>query len=230
MNASLLHEFNYSRKQAIFSSKIQGDDMSNKIKLTRNIKEHEFDNGYWYAHELKLFAKEIGVHDTTRLRKDELEKLIKDFIRTGKVRAAKPKKLHSKGTKDHELGLTLRLPIKNFVDNKETKEFIKKEALKINPDLKKKSGAQYRLNRWREQQLKNGKKITYQDLIRQYIKLNETKSFKRIPHGRYINFMADYLANEKDASRIDAIRAWKRLKKLDVPKDYKSWKTLRFAK
>jgi hypothetical protein len=125
------------------------------------------------------------------------------------------------------LGLTLALPVKNFTDNHQTKEFIKREALKIRPGLKKKSGAQYRLNRWREQQIANHKRITYEDLIKQYIRLNETiGSFKRIPQARYINFLSEYLSNEKPATRQDAIHAWKRLKKLDAPKDYKSWKKL----
>jgi hypothetical protein len=174
---------------------------------------------------LKNFAKEIGLQNASKLRKDELEKLIKDFIRTGRVRAPKRSNLYLTGTKDNELGLTLDLPVKHFTDNRETKEFVKREALKIRPSLTKKSGAQYRLNRWREQQLQTGKRITYGDLVQQYIKLNETKEhFKKIPHARYINFLADYLANEKSATRHDAIHAWKQLKKLDIPKNYKSWK------
>jgi hypothetical protein len=195
------------------------------MKLTKKITAKEFSNGYWYAHELKSFAKEIGIQNASKLRKDEIEKLIKDFIRSGKVRAPKRQNLHLTGTKDHELGLTLDLPVRNFTDNKETKEFIKREALKIRPSLTKKSGAQYRLNRWREQQINRGKRITYGDLIRQYIKLNETREhFKRIPYACYINFLADYLANEKSATRHDAIHAWKQLKKMAIPKDYKSWK------
>ena len=34
----------------------------------------EFDNGYWYATELKEFAEAIGIPSATKLRKDELEK------------------------------------------------------------------------------------------------------------------------------------------------------------
>jgi len=201
--------------------------VSEKIKLNKKITENEFENGYWYARELKYFAKEIGIRDTSKLRKDQLEKLIKNFIRTGKVKNPQSKTVKPKATKDYKLGLTLTLPIKNFTDNHETKEFIRREALKVRPGLKKKSGAQYRLNRWRERQIANQKKITYGDLIRQYIKLNETtRSFKKIPHGRYINFLSEYLSHEKGATRHAAIKAWKQLKKLDAPKDYKSWKKL----
>ena len=45
----------------------------------------QFDNGYWYATDLKEFAKEIGVRSTSKLRKDELEKTIKHFLKTGKI-------------------------------------------------------------------------------------------------------------------------------------------------
>ena len=48
--------------------------------------ETEFDNGYWYATELKAFAVDIGIPSAGRLRKDELEAAIKHLIRTGEVK------------------------------------------------------------------------------------------------------------------------------------------------
>ncbi|TGK07697.1 hypothetical protein EHO59_06240 [Leptospira semungkisensis] len=199
--------------------------MKSSSKLTKNITETEFDNGYWYAEEIKTFAKEIGIENVPKLRKDELEKLIKHFIRTGQVTNSQRKNLVKTGAKDFELGLTLSMPIRNYTSNKQTKQFLEKEALKINPSLKKKSGARYRLNRWREEQIQSGKKITYGDLVKQYIKLNETEgSFEKIQSVRYINFLSDFLKSEKEATRDQALQAWKQLKKLDIPKDYKSWK------
>ena len=47
--------------------------------------------------------------------------------------------------------------------------------------------------------------------------------FERVPHGRYINFVADFLEANKKATRAEAIAAWTELKELDVPKDYPSW-------
>jgi hypothetical protein len=47
--------------------------------------------------------------------------------------------------------------------------------------------------------------------------------FERVPHGRYINFIADFLEADKTATRAEAIAAWAELKELDVPKDYVSW-------
>jgi hypothetical protein len=47
--------------------------------------------------------------------------------------------------------------------------------------------------------------------------------FEKIPHGRYVNFVAAFLAGDKGATRAEAIAAWRELKDLAVPKDYASW-------
>jgi hypothetical protein len=85
------------------------------------------------------------------------------------------------------------------------------------------TGVWYRLNRWREEQITRGKHPTYGDLVRQYIALNQMERFEKIPHGRYINFVAEFLAAAKGVTRAEAIAAWTELKELDVPKDYASW-------
>jgi hypothetical protein len=180
---------------------------------------------------LKAFAKQIGIANSAKLRKDELEALIKHYIKTGNVTRPRRKNMTQIGAKDYELGLKLSMPIQHYTSNKQTKQFIETEALKLNPQLKKKSGARYRLNRWREEQLNAGKQITYGDLVAQYIKLNEsTELFERIPHGRYINFISDFLASEKNVTRTQAICAWELLKQLDIPKDYLSWKSYHKSK
>lgn len=199
--------------------------MTKTARLSSSMTEAQFDNGYWYAAELKDFAKEIGIPSTSKLRKDEIEKSVKHFLRTGKIIRPTKRDLTKTGIKDVEIGLSLKLPIIKYTSNKKTKEFIVREAKKIAPNLKEKSGVRYRLNRWREEQLTNGIKITYGDLVKQYIKLNRTEgSFSRIPHGRYINFISDYLSGETNATRSKAIKAWGNLKKLDTPKTYEAWK------
>ena len=187
--------------------------------------ETQFDNGYWYAVEIKAFADKLGIPSASKLRKDELEELIKHFLRTGKVRSPARKNLAKSGVKDIEKGLSLQLPVVTYTSNKETKAFIVNEALKIAPGLKRKSGARYRLNRWREEQLEKGRKITYEDLVRQYVKLNQMEgSFPQAPSGRYINFLSDFLAAEKNSTRVQAMKAWRELKKFDIPKIYQAWK------
>ncbi len=184
----------------------------------------QFDNGYWYAKELKEFAATIGIPSASKLRKDELEKAIKLYLQTGEVKCPTRRNLSVSRVQDVERGLSLGLPVVVYTNNRETKSFLEREALKLAPGLKRKSGARYRFNRWREEQLTKGVKLTYGSLVRKYVQLNQIKEpFAKIPHGRYINFMSDYLASETGATREQAILAWKELKTLDVPKDYHSW-------
>ncbi len=198
-----------------------------KPRLAKSMSVEQFDNGYWYALEIKAFADEIGIPAASKLRKDELEELIKHFLRTGSIRNPTRKTLSRSGVRDVEKGLNLKLPVVNYTNDKETKDFIVKEALKIAPKLKRKSGARYRLNRWREQQIDNGIEITYRDLVRQYVKLNQMQgSFPQvqIPSGRYINFLSFFLAGEKNPTRAQALKAWEQLKKAEIPKNYREWK------
>jgi hypothetical protein len=185
----------------------------------------QFDNGYWYATELKEFAVGIGIPSANSLRKDELERAIKLFLRTGTIELPIPNKHSAPRVKDVQLGLSLDLPVVTYTNNKETKDFLDKEAQRLSPSLRRKSGVRYRLNRWREEQLRRGVTLKYRDLVQEYVRLNRTdEPFAKIPHGRYINFLSDFLATEKDATKEQAINAWKKLKTLDGPKNYRFWK------
>lgn len=193
-------------------------------KLSKSMTLEQFDNGYWYAEDLKNFAKDIGVPKARTLRKDQLEKIIKIFLKTGNIQSKTKKKTLSTKKKDLENGLSFNLPVINYTSNKETKDFLLKEALKINPNLPQKSGCKYWLNRWREEQIEKGKKITYGDLVKKYVSLRETKKdFPQIPSTKFNNFIADYLSN-KEGSKKQALAEWEKLKKLKIPKTYKSWK------
>ena len=185
----------------------------------------QFDHGYWYATELKDFAKRIGIPSASKLRKDELERAIHIFLRTGRVDGPIKRSLSTSGVRDVERGLSLDLRVVVYTNDKHTKDFLEREARKLAPDVKRKSGARYRLNRWREDRVANGVKITYRDLVKEYVRLRRTAgSFAQIPHGRYVNFMSNFMSAEQNATREQAIRAWAVLKALDVPKDYRSWK------
>ena len=196
-------------------------------ELSKSMTVAQFDNGYWYATEIKHFAQKIGIPSVSRLRKDELEKAIKLFLQTKRIASPTRRILSKSGIRDIERGLSLTLPVVHYTSNKETKDFIVREAKKLAPDLRRKSGARYRLNRWREEQLAKGVKITYGDLVKQYVALNQTKekfARIRIPSGRYIYFLSDFLASENGATKDQALKAWKELKKLDAPKNYQAWK------
>jgi len=183
----------------------------------------QFENGYWYLDQLKAFADRIGIPSAGKFRKDELERAIIAFLRTGAATLTTRRALWKTGTKDLERGLSLTLRIQRYTSNRETKDFIVREARKMAPSVREKSGVWYRLNRWREEQITNGRRPTYGHLVRQYIALNRMERFDKVPHGRYVNFVAAFLAAEKGSTRSDAIAAWTKLKALDVPKDYASW-------
>ena len=182
-----------------------------------------FENGYWYLDDLKDFAHRIGIPAAKRLRKDELEKAIVTFLRTGKSVLPTTRATRKTGIKDIERGLRLDLRIEHYTSNRVTKDFIRQQAAILAPEVRAKSGVWYRLNRWREQQITIGARPTYGDLIRHYIALNRKPRFEKIPYRCYINFLAEFLATENDATRAGALAAWAELKRLDIPKDYASW-------
>jgi len=191
--------------------------------LSKRMSVQAFENGYWYATDLIEFGKTLGLPAAGRMRKNELESAITSYLSTGRLPKTIASKPLKKGIKDLDKGLTLDLPIANYTSNKLTKGFIRREAERKAPGVREKSGCWYRLNRWREAHVAKGT-VTYGELIDQYIALNSLDRFERIPHPRYINFLADYFAAEKDASRKDALAAWKTLKKMNAPKTYKSWR------
>ena len=195
--------------------------MASALSPTMTVRE--FENGYWYREQLKDFAASIGLPAATKLRKDELEKAILVFLRTGKKALPTRRALRKTGVKDLERGLSMKLRIQNYTSNRITKTFIKEQARLLAPDVRKKSGCWYRLNRWREEQITTGKHPTYGDLVRQYIALNQMPRFEQIPVACYNNFVADYLKANKGAARKEVIAAWEELKTLDAPKDYASW-------
>jgi SAP domain-containing new25 len=199
--------------------------MANTLSPTMTLRD--FENGYWYLHQLKDFAARIGIPAAKQLRKDELEKAIVVFLRTGSAALPTKRPLRKTGIKDLERGLTLTLRIEHYTSNRETKDFIIEQARIMAPDVREKSGVWYRLNRWREEQITSGQHPTYGDLVRQYIVLNKRDRFERIPQVRYINFMADFLEAETTATRTEAIAAWRAIKALDVPKTYVSWVKVR---
>ena len=195
--------------------------MANALSSTMTLRK--FESGYWYRDQLKDFAERIGIPAAKKLRKDELETAIAAFLRTGNAALPTKRSLRRTGEKDVERGLSLTLPIQNYTSNRETKDFIVEQARMMAPGVGEKSGVWYRLNRWREEQITSGARPTYADLVRQYIALNRMQQFEKVPHGRYINFVAAFLAADKGATRAEAIAAWTEVKKLDVPKDYASW-------
>jgi len=195
--------------------------------LAATMTVREFENGYWYLGQLKEFAQRVGIPAARKLRKDELEKAILALLRTGKAALPTKRSLRRTGIRDVQRGLGLKLRIQNYTSNRETKDFIIEQARLMAPDVREKSGVWYRLNRWREAQITAGKHLTYGGLVRQYVRLNKMPRFERVPQDCYVNFVADFLAAEDRATHAAAIAAWNELKRLDVPKNYRSWVSAR---
>jgi hypothetical protein len=185
--------------------------------LSPTMTVRDFENGYWYLDQLKDFAERIGIPAAKKLRKDELEKAIVAFLRTGNAALPTERSLRKTGVKDVERGLHLKLRIENYTSNRETKDFIVKQARVMAPQVREKSGVWYRLNRWREEQITSGEHPTYGDLVQRYIALNRMQRFERVPHGRYINFVADFLDNmERPTSALHLTRVTLCLRELNA--------------
>ena len=181
----------------------------------------EFENNYWYMSELKALAKSFEIPFDSKIRKDQLEKMIIQFLETGTV--SKKQVVRSRN-RNIDI-LNNNSCVENFRNSKETWAFIHHEMDSRVPGLKPKSGAKYWLNRWIENKLSNGEKITYNDIICEYIRLNKTEGkLPQIPSCKFNNFISDYLANEKHATREAALEAWNKLKAMKVKKDYITWK------
>lgn len=185
----------------------------------------EFDAGYFYATELKAFAKELGLK-VGSLRKNEVEAHIRAVL-SGKTPKALPKSVPNRKTSGVRDELTLEAPIVNYVSDKATKGFLKAEIHKIDPAIRDKSGQWYWLNDWRKKQIGANRAITYGDLVDRLYELMTTEGkLPRIPSTRFNNFISDFLADpaNKGKSRQQAMAAWEELKTLPVQKTYQDYK------
>ena len=195
-----------------------------KNTLSKEMTLRQFDHGYWYATEIKKFAQSLGLPSAHKLRKDELEKAIRHFLAHGKVTRPTKRDVSRSGTRDVDRGLRLDLPVVLYTNDRETKAFLEREARRLDPAFKRRSGARYRLNRWREAQLSRGTRITYRDLVKEYVRLNRPETtHRRAPIDRYVYFLSDFMAANPGAPMAAAIRAWKSVKSMNSPKTYRAF-------
>ena len=195
-------------------------------KLHASMSVEEFDDGYFYAAELKTFARELGIA-VGRRRKLELEALIRDFLRTGTVPPADPEP-------DRRFGgqrdiLAPETTVRAYVDDRRTKAFLRALVYARGPAPRDKSGQWYWLNDWRRTRLQAGQRITYSDLANRLLELMRSEGrLPRIPVARFNNFVKDFWTDpaNKGKSRADAVAAWERIKAAPGPKTYEAFLAL----
>ena len=195
-------------------------------KLHASMSVEEFDDGYFYAAELKTFARQLGIA-VGRRRKLELEALIRDFLRTGTAPLTKPVPGRRSGeSRDRLAAETI---VRAYVDDRRTKAFLRDFVHARVPELRDKSGQWYWLNEWRRTQLQSGQRITYADLGNRLFELMRSEGrLPRIPAARFNNFITDFWTDpaNKGKSRADAVAAWERIKSVPGPKTYEAYAAL----
>jgi hypothetical protein len=193
----------------------------------------EFDHGYWYATELKAFAHAIGIRGASGLRKDQLESAVRSLLsgERASIVAASPPSAAKDVARDTARPLTMTRRIVRYTNDRTTKDFLQRQARKLAPGVPFRSGARYRLNRWREERIAAGAAITYGDLVREYVRLcRSDEPFARMPHGRYVNFVSDFYAHRPGATHEEITAAWHQLKTMDCPKTFREWQKQRSAR
>ena len=186
----------------------------------------EFDDGYFYAADLKAFARQLSI-EVDRRRKLELEVLIRGFLRTGMVPSAKP--VPDRRVVEGRDRLVAETIVRAYVDDRTTKAFLRDFVHARAPSLRDKSGQWYWLNEWRRGQLQAGQCITYADLGNRLLELMRSAGrLPQIPAARFNNFVTDFQADpaNKGKSRADAVAAWERIKSLPGPKTYEAYAAL----
>ena len=195
-------------------------------KLRASMSVKEFDDNYFYAEELKAFARQLGIA-VGRRRKLELEALIRDFLRTGVVPPAKPMPARRSG--EGRDRLAAETVVRAYVDDRRTKTFLRDLVHARAPSLRDKSGQWYWLNEWRRTQLQAGRRITYAELGNRLLELMRSEGrLPRIPAARFNNFVTDFKADpaNKGKSRADAVAAWECIKSVPGPKTYEAYAAL----
>lgn len=196
-------------------------------KLRPLMSVEEFDNGYYYASDLKVFARQLGIA-VGRRHKLEMETLIRDFLRTGIAPLAKPELGRRRGEERDKLAA--ETIVQTYVDDRSTKAFLLDLVHARAPSVKDKSGQWYWLNSWRRTQLQSGANITYTDLADRLVELMCTEGrLPRIPSARFNNFITDFRADpvNKGQGRTEAVAAWEYIKSVPGPKTYEAYAALK---
>lgn len=198
----------------------------NDSRLHRRMSVEEFDNGYFYAGDLKVFARCLGLA-VGNFRKFELEELIRESPLTGKTPDRKP--IMPRKTGEARDRLKPDTVVANYIGDRKTTAFLLELVHAEAPELGRKSGQWYWLNDWRRKKQEARARFTYRDLAGHLRVLMQTEGrLPQIPPARMNNFITDFRADPANAGipRKETLKAWNRLKAQPGPKTYAEYRRL----
>lgn len=175
--------------------------MDKRPNLNRRISIKDFQDFYWLKVELGNFCKEIGISGSGG--KIEITNRISEYLKTGKVTKIEPKK-------------SIKLPKPTHPITKETIIGIEYRSYKEKKDFfQSVIGKQFHFTVYLLDFFKqNAGKKTYSDFINEWYKEQELKKdpnfVKKIaPQFEYNTYIREFLNNNPDKSKSDAIKYWK---------------------
>lgn len=192
--------------------------------LHKKMSLNEFESGYFYAKEIRSFAKTLGI-TTENLKKNEIEIHIKACL-FGDATPL-PVAIPNRKNKSSRDLLTIDTPVINYVSDKKNKNFLLAETEKQFGKLADKSGQWYWINSWRKERILNGVHLTYHDLVLRLAELKQHQGrLPQIPSARMNNFISDYIADSDNQGKgkDEALKAWYELKASKIPKNYQAYK------
>jgi hypothetical protein len=95
--------------------------------------ETEFDNGYWYANDLKKFAEQVGSLRRGACERASWSRRLSISCVLGAATSFARRTLTKSGPRDVDLGLRFDLPVVHYASNRQTKDFIELEGAKLEP-------------------------------------------------------------------------------------------------
>ena len=188
--------------------------------LTPKTSAEIFKNFYWLKKELTDFCVTHGL--STAGMKLEVTNRIYAFLKTGK--RLKPEFAKISNDLDSDKAITPQTLVINYKNDPATREFFIKH---IGSHFKFSA----RVNIFRNEQLAAGKKLTYGDLIKCWLKEHEQRKDKSIKLPIMAScednqFTRDFYTAKPNTDRKTVIFAWKQIRSVAGKHTYANWKKL----
>jgi hypothetical protein len=196
--------------------------------LTPQTSINVFRNHYWYLHELAAFCRQHGLAASGQ--KHELVARIEAFLKTGRRdAAARPRPRTKSAAAIRTDPLTLDTVVTdNFKCDAETRAFFKSAI-----------GDHFHftahLQQFRREQQRNGVRLTYGDLVREWLAEHERRKDPKYKstiarYWQYNQFVRDFMADKpRNAGKgiSEAARAWNITRAHSGPHNYAEYLRLR---